>query len=661
VIGRVSSPRFIGRREELAALEAALARAQEGFGSVVLVAGEAGMGKSRLISELAGRAGGNGMTVAVGECVPLGEGELPYAPVVGALRSLVRQGAASEFDAFLGPASEDLAAVLPELSLTGDGVARPFSGEGSQGRLFEQLLTLLATAARAAPLVLVVEDFQWADRSTRDFLAFLVRAARREPIALIVSYRSDDLQRRHPLRPFVLELERSGRAVRVELGKFTRAELSEQVAAILDAPPPLPLVDRLLERSGGNPFFTEELLASSHNPGEPLPESLRDTLLARVEAHPTKVRDVLRIAAVTGRTVDHALLAAVAHLPEDDLNAALRDAVEDYLLAHDPATAGYSFRHALLREAIYADLLPGERRTLHLRLARTLAERPGLAGTTAAAAAELAHHWYAAGELPAALAASVNAGAAAEDVRALGEAWLHYERALEMWELVRPAPAELQFGHLEVMRWAGEAAVLTGETQRAIALARLGRYLWTAGCGEDALPEYRRAVELMPEDPSEERALVLAAEGQVLMLCNRHAESSDRCEQALTIARAVGAEAVEAHLLNTICGNLSGVGDYDKAVAAATQALGIARRLRLPGEMSRSYTNGSDALDEAGRIEESIAMAREGISSAREFGFDRNAGDFLRGEVASRGGGDRSRSNRRERGGCLPSPWRAAG
>ena len=228
------------------------------------------MGKSRLISELAGRAGRNGMTVVVGECLPLGEGELPYAPVVGALRSLVRQREASELDALLGPASEDLVALLPELSSPAT-VSGPFSGEGSQGRLFEQLLTLLATAARAAPLVLVVEDFQWADRSTRDFLSFLVRAARREPIALIVSYRSDELQRRHPLRPFVLELERSGRAIRVELGQFTRAELSEQVAAILDQPPPPPLVDRLLERSGGNPFFTEELLASSHKPANRCP------------------------------------------------------------------------------------------------------------------------------------------------------------------------------------------------------------------------------------------------------------------------------------------------------------------------------------------------------------------------------------------------------
>ena len=278
--------------------------------------------------------------------------------------------------------------MLPELASGPGGVASPPVGEGSQARLFEQLLALLASAARARPLVLVVEDFQWADRSTCDFFSFFIRAARREPIALIISYRSDELRRGHPLRHCMLELERSGRAIRVELAPFTRAEVREQVAAILDESPPAALVDRLLERSEGNPFFTEELLASSLEPGEPLPDSLRDTLLARVEAQSTVVRDVLRIAAVAGRTVDHALLAAVAELSEDDLTGALREAVESYLLAPDSSTQGYSFRHALLREAIYSDLLPVERRNLHLRLARDVGSRnPRLAGANAAGAA----------------------------------------------------------------------------------------------------------------------------------------------------------------------------------------------------------------------------------------------------------------------------------
>lgn len=616
------------------------------------------MGKSRLISEVAGQAERHGMTVAVGECIPFGERELPYAPIVGALRSLASRVDDGELEAMRDPGREELAGLMPDDSRTSEGVVDMAAGTGSQLRLFEHLVALLVSAARVRALVLVVEDFHWADRSTRDFLSFLVRAARREPIALMISYRSDELQRHHPFRPFVLELERSDTATRVELGSFTSAELREQVTAILDQSPPQSLVDRLLERSEGNPFFAEELLASSRRTDEPLPSALRDILLARVVAQPDAVRDVLRIAAVAGRTVDHALLAATADLSEADLNVALRDAVEAYLLVSESSMAGYSFRHALVREAIYSDLLPGERRSLHLRLARAISDQSGSAGAKSAVAAELAHHWYAAGELAAALPASVAAGAAAENLCASSEAWLHYERALEIWDAVDPAPGELSVERLEILRRGAVAALRIGEKDRAIALARevvtridehaepvqaalaherLGRYLWMAGHDQDALPAYRRAVELIPEaPPSEERALVLAAEGQVLMLCNRPEESGVRCAEALAIARTVGAEAVEAHVLNTMCGNLSAVGDLERAVTAARQALAIARRLRLVDEMQRSYTNCSDALDEAGHVEESIAMAWEGIESAREIGADRQWGDFLRGEVAGR-------------------------
>ena len=262
IAGRVSSPRFVDRRKELSAIEAALARTRDGSGSVVFVGGDAGIGKSRLISELAGCVERDGMTVAIGECLPLRDGKLPYAPIAGAVRSLVAQREGSELDATLRSVREELSVLLPELPSGPDGAASPPVGAGSQARLFEQLLALLASAARARPLVLVAEDFQWADRSTCDFFSFLIRAARHEPIALIISYRSDELRRGHPLRHCMLELERSGRAIRVELAPFTRAELREQVAAILDESPPAALVDRLLERSEGNPFFAEELLAS---------------------------------------------------------------------------------------------------------------------------------------------------------------------------------------------------------------------------------------------------------------------------------------------------------------------------------------------------------------------------------------------------------------
>jgi DNA-binding CsgD family transcriptional regulator/tetratricopeptide (TPR) repeat protein len=401
-------------------------------------------------------------------------------------------------------------------------------------------------------------------------------------------------------------------------------------------------------------LFAEELLASARaNAG--LPESLKDALLWRVESVPPAVRDVLGIAAVAGRTVDDTLLAAVAGLANGELTAALRAAVDGNILTHDHASTCYSFRHALLREAIYGDMLPGQRRALHTSIAETLSRRPELGG--AAASAELAHHWHAAGRLPEALRASVDAGLSAERVHALAEALVHYERALGLWDAA--GDTELLVDRVEIIRRAADAALLTGEYERAIALARevidrtdehaepasaalaqarLGHTLWHAGQGEKpALEAYDRARTLMPvEPPSAERAFVLAAEAQLLLRCNRREASAARCEQALAIARAVGAQAVEAHVLNTSCPNLGAVGEFDRAVESAVQARAIARRLGLVEEIGRSYINGSDALDHAGRVEQSIELAREGIEACRELGIDRRFGDCLRCEIAGR-------------------------
>jgi DNA-binding CsgD family transcriptional regulator len=640
----------VGREQELAVLEAAVTRADSGEGSVVLVAGESGIGKSRLIGELTERARARGATVLTGECLELAEGELPYAPIVGALGALAREHGTEVF----GEAAGELARLLPELGPAGPGNEEV----GSQARLFEQLLGVLSALGQDAPVLLVVEDLHWADRSTRDFISFLVRNARRERLALVASYRSDELHRRHPLRPFVLELERSGQAVRVELRPFSRDELAQQVASIRGGAADPALVERLLERTDGNPFFTEELLAASASTGAGLPQSLRDALLLRVEALSESAQALLRIAAVAGRTIDHQLLEGVAELPDDQLHMGLREAVGGYVLVHDSASTGYSFRHALLRESVYEDLLPGERRTLHIRLATALEERPELAGSRTSAAAELAHHWYGAHELARALPASIRAGIEAEAVRALAEAALHYERALEIWDVAAGSAGELPLDRPEVTRRAAEAQILGGDRERAIALARsvldlvderedpvaaahaherLGRYLWLAGRGEDGLPEYRRAVELMPaEPPSEDRAFVLAGLGQVLMLLDQSPEAAALCEEAVAIARRVGARAVEAHALNTMSANFNNDGDHDRAVGAAKEALAIGRELELVEQVGRSYVNGGDALDQAGRIDESIAFAGEGIAVARAFGAERGYGDFLRGEIVGR-------------------------
>lgn len=649
----VSSPRFIGRREELGVLEAALARAERGEGSVVLVSGESGMGKSRLIGDFVSTARAAGAIALIGECVELADGELPYAPIAGALRSLLHEPA----NDMVAPDTAVLEQLLADLTPGSPAVEGDTRSAVSRARLFERLVATLADLSRRAPaVVMVVEDLHWADRSTGDFISFLVRSARRQRLVLIISYRSDELNRRHPLRPLVLELERSGRAARVALRPFNRGELIDQVTAIIDGAPEPSLIDRLAERAEGNPFFAEELLAASVSPGSALPESLRDTLLLRVEELSPEAQSVLRVAAVAGRTVDHGLLAAVAGLPEDELAQALEEAVSRHMIVQDPSSTGFSFRHALLREAVYADLLPGRRRSLHVVLARALSEQPALSGLRTGSAAELAHHWYAADEPGEALSASIRAGIDAQAVHAHAEALLHYDRALEIWE--RAAGADPPADRLGVLRRAADAASLSGDPQRAMALARdalamvdegsnpvvaalvrerLGRFMWTAGREEDALLEYGRAVELMPADPpSTERARVLASEGQALMLIGRAAESAVRCMEAIEIARRVGARAVEANALNTVAANCSGDGDFEQAVDAASRARVIARQLGDVEEAGRSYVNGSDALDQAGHIEASIALAREGIELAGQLGIDRLIGDFLRAEIAAR-------------------------
>jgi ATP/maltotriose-dependent transcriptional regulator MalT len=657
VAGLVSSPKFIGREQELAALESLLSRAAASEGAFALLAGESGVGKSRLVNELSVRARSREMTVLIGECLELAEGELPYAPLISALRSLLRERSGQQAEDLLMAPHGELARLLPELAGTAPAEDQPSAVEGAQGRLFEQLLSVICAAARQMPVVLVIEDLHWADRSTRDFIAFLLRNARQEPLAVVLTYRSDELHRRHPVKPFVSELQRTDGAVRIDLRPFTRLELASQAAAIIGSAPDEPLLARLLERSEGNAFFAEELLAASDGGGA-LPDSLRDALLLRVEGLPAVARSVLEIAAVAGRKVDHELLRKVAALSEEQLNEGLRAAVDGQILVHDPGSMGYSFRHALLREAVYDDLLPGERQARHVGLAWALTEQPALAGGSAAASAELAHHWYAAHELSQALPASIRAGLEAERTRALAEAIVHYGRALEIWDGAGAEPGELPLTRAQVLQRAGEAEHLAGDPARAATLAekaiglideradpvaaalaheRLGRYIWAAGRDQEALSTYRRAVELMPaEPPSEQRAFVLAAEGQVLMLCAHLAEAEVRCEEAIAIAAEVGAPSVEAHALNTMIPLLSEREAFEEAIAMTAKALAMGTDMGLVEEIGRSYVNGSDALDQLGRIDESIALAREGVGRMRELGADRGFGDFLRAEVASR-------------------------
>jgi hypothetical protein len=456
---------------------------------------------------------------------------LAYAPLVEALRPLDHLLAPGELERVLGGARGELARLVPELAPAPDPTApRGADGPGVPGRLFELLLGVLHRLAEPSGLLVVAEDLHWADQSTRDLLGFLHRNLP-GPVALVLTYRSDELHRRHPLRPFLAELERAGHAERLELGRLGRRPLAALLANILGEPPAAALVEQVEARSGGNPFFAEELLAA-HQDGTRLPEALRELVLARVGTLPEATQGVLQVAAVAGTRVDHQLLAAVVGLDAGRLVELLREAVGRHLLVPDQASGAYAFRHALVAEAVYDDLLPVQRGPLHAAYARALEQRVAAAGREASAAelGQLAHHWLAAQDQGRARLASVRAGEAAEAGYALAEAVAHYERALSLWDHAPEAAASSPLDRGSLLHRAAEAANLAGYDDRAVTLGRLAldrvdaaaeplragallerlaRYHWTAAHTPLAMAAVERAVAIIPTEPHANLATVL--------------------------------------------------------------------------------------------------------------------------------------------------------
>ena len=649
----LADTRFVGRRPELARLAESWLQTRAGRPVMYAVGGDAGVGKSRLVAEFLTRARADGATALVGGCLDLADGGPPFWPFVDAIREYTSALDADDRAQLLGPADSELTRVLPEL--IGD-VSAPGSAAGAsaQGRLFELVLGLLGRLARRAPLILVIEDIHWADRSTRDLLAFLAKTLRAEPIMIIATHRTDELYRGHPLRPFLAELYRSRSVQLLELHPFTREEVGEQVTAITGRRVSPKVLDAVFERSEGNAFYGEELVAVSHETeGHELPSTLRDILLARVEHRSPAAQDVLRIAAVGGRRVPVELLAEVCALDPAQRTEALREAVAHHLLVAE-GSDGYAFSHALLREAIYQELLPGERGELHQRYGAALSAQPHLAGDGAVVPGELASPWSASHDLPRALAASVLAGRAAEARWGFAESQAHYERALELWDRVSDAEARAGTDYLTLSRSAAEAANLAGDHGRASALIRaaieragtgragllwerLGRYLWAAGDCDSALKAYGEALRLVPADPpSAARARVLGAQGQSLMLLARFEEATACCERAIAVARAVGARAEEGHALNTLGCSLAYIGEPSGAVTHLRAALRIAEEVQDLDDLGRAYQNLSEILGgPLNRLEEALAVALEGVRAAQRVGLARDYGVSLEVNAAS--------------------------
>lgn len=427
-------------------------------GGRVIVAGDAGIGKSRLVSAVGEQAVAEGWAVVVGHCVGQAGASLAYLPFV----DIVTQVEAQRPEVHAAAVRQH-----PVLGRLTTGVsADPAAGlgvfaeppEASQGAVAQGVHGLLSMLGGAGPALVVVEDVHWADHSSRDLLTLLLTRGLPGPVSLVVTYRSDDLHRRHPLHDTLVVWARLAEVGHLELHRLPDDAVAHLVATLADTDLDPSSAAAVAARAEGNPFFAEEL-AAAVGAGRPITGGLHRVLQARVELLDDDARLVVRCAAVAGRDVPHELLTRAAGLPDERLDAAVGSAIEHHVLV-SRWPAGYAFRHALLGETVLDDLLPGERLRLHRRYAAVLTECPQLGS-----ASELARHAAASGDLPTAVAASRAAAAQALGIGGAHEALQHLERALELLGEDDPAVDELTLR-------ASEAAEVSGEQLRAVSLLR---------------------------------------------------------------------------------------------------------------------------------------------------------------------------------------------
>jgi ATP/maltotriose-dependent transcriptional regulator MalT len=633
----------------MAQLRSALARADSGTAGAVLVSGDAGVGKSRLLDELSGVAPEQGVLVLSGRCLDVGETGLPYLPFAEVIAQMQRiDPAAVASRPALGRLLPGTALVEPNEQREPIAVTPPPGRHHGQPerdlaqlQLFDALFALLGELAERQCVLLVVEDLHWADPSTRDLLSFLLSRLRSQRLLIVASYRSDDLHRRHPLRRLLAELVRLPAVERLDLTPFNTADAHAFVAALAEHPMPEDWIAQVAERSEGNAFFAEELMDACLGT-DGVPTALADVLLSRIERLSGAAQALVRLASVAGRRVRHPRLQGVAKRVGVEFDDALLEAVQHNVLQVDRADA-YAFRHALLREAVYGDLLPGERVRLHAAYAQEIAAQIATTGARRGLAAALAHHSLESNDLTTALDASVRAGMEAMDVGAPAEALRHIEQALELWDAVGPDDRPAKTSEVDLLRRASYLAGYSGEPERAVAFARSAVDQVDAGQDpEEAAEAYRRlalalhAVEgrdldsvdaiehawrlVADRPPTRGRAWVLAVRASTLRRVDPDGARWS-AEQAIEDGRATGSGGAEADALATL-GLLDGyAGNIDTAKrhlhaavlrAAASEAYNTELRAR--------YFLGMHNLDE-GRLDEAVRYYDESVERARTTGL----------------------------------------
>lgn len=628
---------MVGRDGDLAELRRAFDRAIGGEPSAVLIEGEAGIGKTRLLREFVSDVAARS-DVHVGRCLDLGTARSAYGPLISILRSIVETIGVAEARAAVGVGAEALRMLVPEL---GDGAAQ--RELTSPDALRGAVIALIEAAAERAPQVIVIEDLHWTDDSTLGMLSFLLRTLQSGRVLMVITCRSDDVRRGDAVSRFIAETTRARLIERLSLRRLDADAARQLVRQLAGDSLTEAALERLMERVEGVPFFIEEVACCAAGP---LPDSLRDMLLVRFDQLDADARHVVRVASGAEGMLSHTLLAELARLPDDRFDDAIRAAVQGGMLSVDDDQ--YTFRHALLREAVHDDLLPGERARLHRAYAEVLEARAALLDRCDRSS--LAHHWRLAQVPDKALAASVKAMHEAKSRFAFASAARFGELALELWEQVPDAETVVRLTHVQLMRQIGSILRNAGEAERAHAIA------------ERALEEVDEST-----DPAE-HARLLRDKAQYRSNLGLPG-SKDLYLQALEIVdAAVDDDRLHATLLNQIAGKHMLASMPREAIITATQALEVARRADDPYEISvahnlrgtcRAYlgqldeafadyreaarfaslsnggaelryqVNYSDILALLGRHHEAFEVAEAGVAKARQLGVERASGTLM--------------------------------
>ena len=647
--GRVVSPVFVGRGAELSRLEGGLRAATAAEPAVMIVGGEAGVGKSRLVAELLATRAPPDARVVVGNCSGFAPGSLPYGPIVGGLRNLVRSGT-GDVD-LPESAHQALRLLVPELVPLGEAAS---GGRGplEQAQLFSQLETVFDAVAAAAPLILVIEDLHWADRSSLEFLAYLCHGLDRQRMAIVCTHRDDEVPSAPVLGAWLADRRHDPRLIEVSLARFTVTELSSQVAAILGESADPELVVALHARSQGNAYYTEMLLAAADvrradcgGIAGPVPAPLREALLARSAGVGVGTRDILQIIAVAGRPVDHAAVAAACArlgMGAKRVMAGLREAADHHLLVPVADLPGYAFRHALLAEATYDQLLPGERQRLHGVWAEVLEERVSERGKTdSSVSAEIASHHHDAGNRRAALRWDFRAATAAEQVGGLAEAANCYRRMLAAWNdipdaeqevatdrvriLTRLARAEEVFGDADSLRTHIQEAInlvdpASDPLRAAMLLDRLSFSLYITGQLSASLDAATAAAKLVPgSPPSLARVAVLVALGRIQVIVGHGTRAANTAVEATATAAELG-EPTAVALAAELKARVAWLTGSPESVTLARQALRLSQTTGVHELTIIAFDGLAEALDAAGNDHGVVQVCYGGYERTRAYG-----------------------------------------